>query len=83
MNIWQKIKSQFFYFQLIYGPKIWHCKYDGILTIHDYFNIMICNFPILTFRRFDYYFVEKPFSLYTFALLGFDIINKVKNLDKP
>lgn len=31
----------------------WYCQYRNSIRIYDYFSIMICNYPILTFRSWD------------------------------
>ncbi len=31
----------------------WYCEYGGHIRIHDYFSIMINQFPILVIRRYD------------------------------
>lgn len=33
--------------------KKWYCEYDGHLRIHDYFSLMINQFPIVVVRRMD------------------------------
>lgn len=33
--------------------KRWYNEYDGHIRIHDYFSIMIDQFPVLVVRRYD------------------------------
>ena len=33
--------------------KKWYNEYDGHVRIHDYFSLMINQFPILVIRRLD------------------------------
>jgi hypothetical protein len=52
--------------------KAWYCEYKNRVRIHDYFNLMINNFPILTFRRLDFGLSEgRRESSYSLALFGF------------
>jgi hypothetical protein len=32
---------------------LWYCEYSGHIRIHDYFNLMVNQFPILVVRRLD------------------------------
>ena len=32
----------------------WYNEYKHDVRIHDYFSIMVNNFPILVFRRYDF-----------------------------
>lgn len=34
-------------------PKSWYCEYEGHHRFHDYFSLMINNFPIFVIRRMD------------------------------
>lgn len=40
------------YYRLI--PRAWYHEYKDHVRFHDYFNVMINNFPIITFRRIDF-----------------------------
>jgi hypothetical protein len=33
--------------------KAWYCEYKNHTRIHDYFNLMINQFPILVIRKLD------------------------------
>jgi len=34
-------------------PKAWYCEYEGHHRFHDYFSLMINNFPIIVVRKMD------------------------------
>lgn len=33
--------------------KRWYCEYDGHFRVHDYFSLMINQFPVFVIRRLD------------------------------
>lgn len=52
--------------------KTWYCEYKSHVRIHDYFSIMINNFPVLAIRRFDFDLHSKePTSTICVGVLGF------------
>ncbi len=49
----------------------WYQEFRNHVRFHDYFNIMINNFPIITLRRFDFgLHEEKLRSTYSLGLCG-------------
>lgn len=49
----------------------WYCEYRGV-RVHDYFNLMINNFPIFTFRRLDFGLHDPVLTeCYILGILGF------------
>jgi hypothetical protein len=52
--------------------KTWYHEYKEHCRFHDYFNIMVNNFPILTFRRVDFDLHRpKQTSIFMIGILGF------------
>lgn len=50
----------------------WYCEYKNHVKIHDYFNIMVNNFPLLTFRRLDFGLHDDVLTrVYSFGVFGF------------
>jgi hypothetical protein len=41
------------YWSIKWLPHVWYCEYEGHHRFHDYFSIMINNFPIIVIRRMD------------------------------
>lgn len=61
----------------------WYCEYKNHVRIYDYFSIMINNFPILVFRRYDWDLHSKfNSSTYSFGIFGFDFNKLVTNFKK-
>lgn len=53
-------------------PRSWYHEYKEHVRFHDYFNIMINNFPILTFRRLDFGLHESKLTeVFLVGILGF------------
>lgn len=57
----------------------WYCEYKYGVRIHDYFNIMIHNFPIVSIRRLDFgvHDGKDVSSVICGYVLGFKIINHI------
>jgi len=52
--------------------KTWYHEYKEHCRFHDYFNIMVNNFPILTLRRIDFSLhCEAHESVFMIGILGF------------
>lgn len=52
--------------------KAWYCEYKDHVRIHDYFNIMINNFPVFTLRRLDFgLHGGKLDRVYSLGVVGF------------
>ena len=51
-------------------PSRWHCEYRQHVRITDYLNIMVNNFPLLTWRRYDYFNITLIHSIHSVAFLG-------------
>jgi hypothetical protein len=52
--------------------KTWYHEYKEHCRFHDYFNIMINNFPILTLRRIDFdLHCNEQQSVFMIGILGF------------
>ena len=51
--------------------KTWYHEYKEHCRFHDYFNIMINNFPILTLRKIDFSLHSDIESVFMIGILGF------------
>lgn len=59
--------------------KSWYCEFKNHVRIHDYLNIMINNFPIISIRRYDWgLHEEKMSSTISVGIFGFTK-NFIKN----
>lgn len=52
-KIKEKVEDLLLKLELKLYDLCWYCEYKGEIRIHDYLNIMIGNFPILTIRKLD------------------------------
>lgn len=56
----------------------WYNEFNGVVT-HDYLNIIICQFPLLTFRKYIFEVDGAcPCKVFTFAFLGFSLSTNPK-----
>lgn len=56
--------------------KQWYSEYKGNIRIHDYFNLMINQFPIITIRKIDRPHNKNKEKVISIGILGitWDII---------
>ena len=59
--------------------KRWYNEYHSDIRIHDYFSLMIDQFPILVVRRYDDPHSKSNWVTYSVGILGFTFNKKVKD----
>lgn len=50
-----------------------YCEYKDHIRIHDYLSIMINNYPLILWRRYDFGLHSDLVSTHTLNILGFNI----------
>mgnify|MGYP001558775384 CR=1 FL=1 len=51
--------------------KRWYNEYEGHIRIHDYFSLMIDQFPIIVIRRYDNPHDDNVDTVILLGLFGF------------
>ena len=61
-------------------PKKWYNEYHTGIRIHDYFSLMINQFPVVVIRKYDQPHSESRWVNYSIGILGFTFS---KLIDEP
>jgi uncharacterized membrane protein len=77
----QKTEDLLLKLELIIYGLCWYCEYDNHIRIHDYFSIMIGNFPIIVIRKLDNPHSESDDAdrIIIIGILGFTKVIKKPN----